>query len=164
VTVAKEVETLKLYLDIERMRFEERLRTTFRIDEPVEGGLLPSLLLQPLVENAIKYAVSTQESGAEITIAAQLVGQNLRITVSDTGPGLQNQDGDHRLNAVSFDGGRRFRPESGWQIFAIVWRRPMDLPTVSRLMNLLRAALPSPSKYPLSGATRISPPPPLQPD
>ncbi|WP_206242524.1 sensor histidine kinase [Novosphingobium terrae] len=106
VTVAKEVETLKLYLDIERMRFEERLRTTFRIDEPTEGGLLPSLLLQPLVENAIKYAVSTQESGAEITIAAQLVGQNLRITVSDTGPGLQNQEGDHRLNAVSFDGGQ----------------------------------------------------------
>ncbi len=105
VTVAQEVETLKLYLDIERMRFEERLRTAFRIDPAAESGLLPSLLLQPLVENAIKYAVSPQESGAEITIAAQLVGPNLRITVSDTGPGLQNTPGGNRFAGVTFDGG-----------------------------------------------------------
>ncbi|MFX6884254.1 ATP-binding protein, partial [Acinetobacter baumannii] len=81
------VETLQLYLDIERMRFEERLRTMFHIDEATKPALLPSLLLQPLVENAIKYAVSPQESGAEITISTQLVGGMLRITVSDTGPG-----------------------------------------------------------------------------
>jgi len=105
VTVAQEVETLKLYLDIERMRFEERLRTTFRIDPDTTGALLPSLLLQPLVENAIKYAVSPQESGAEITITTQLVGQNLRITVSDTGPGLQSGASDNRLTGVTYDGG-----------------------------------------------------------
>ena len=105
VTVAQEVETLKLYLDIERMRFEERLRTTFRIDPAASPGLLPSLLLQPLVENAIKYAVSQQESGAEITIAAALVGPNLRITVSDTGPGMPSGEADHRLSGMTFDGG-----------------------------------------------------------
>lgn len=105
VTVAQEVDTLKLYLDIERMRFEERLRTSFRIDPVTEPALLPSLLLQPLVENAIKYAVSTQEAGAEITIAAQLVGQNLRIVVSDTGPGLQMSAASNRLSGVTFDGG-----------------------------------------------------------
>jgi signal transduction histidine kinase len=105
VTVAQEVETLKLYLDIERMRFEERLRTTFNIDPATESALLPSLLLQPLVENAIKYAVSPQESGAEITITTQLIGQNLRITVSDTGPGLQSSSGSNRVSGVSFDGG-----------------------------------------------------------
>ena len=103
VTVAQEVDTLKLYLDIERMRFEERLRTTFRIEEGSEGGLLPSLLLQPLVENAIKYAVSPQETGAEITIAVQTIGQNLRITVSDTGPGVQ-QGNDQRLSGITYDG------------------------------------------------------------
>jgi signal transduction histidine kinase len=105
VTVAQEVDTLKLYLDIERMRFEERLRTTFHIDPATESALLPSLLLQPLVENAIKYAVSTQESGAEITITTQLIGQNLRITVSDTGPGLQSSSASNRVSGVSFDGG-----------------------------------------------------------
>ncbi|WDF72807.1 sensor histidine kinase [Novosphingobium sp. KACC 22771] len=104
VTVAQEVETLKLYLDIERMRFEERLRTTFRIDESCKEGLLPSLLLQPLVENAIKYAVSPQESGAEITIAAGLLGQNLRITVSDTGPGMTAQNAETRSSGITYDG------------------------------------------------------------
>jgi two-component system, LytTR family, sensor kinase len=105
VTVAQEVETLKLYLEIERMRFEERLRTSFRIDPVTENALLPSLLLQPLVENAIKYAVGPQEAGAEITIAAQLVGPNLRITVSDTGPGLQSGSASNRFAGVTFDGG-----------------------------------------------------------
>ena len=88
VTVAQEIDTLKLYLDIERMRFEERLRTRFEIDPDTREAVLPSLLLQPLVENAIKYAVSPQESGAEISVSAQRKGDRLRITVADTGPGL----------------------------------------------------------------------------
>jgi len=107
VTVAQEVETLKLYLGIELMRFEERLRTTFHIEEGCEQALLPSLLLQPLVENAIKYAVSPQEAGAEITITAGIVGQNLRITVADTGPGLQTNESDQRLSGITFDGGEQ---------------------------------------------------------
>ncbi|MEN9932621.1 MAG: hypothetical protein RIS17_1194 [Pseudomonadota bacterium] len=107
VTVAQEVDTLKLYLEIERMRFEERLRTRFQIEPDTANALLPSLLLQPLVENAIKYAVSPQELGAEITIAAQLVGPNLRITVSDTGPGLQSGGTSNRLTGVTFDGGEQ---------------------------------------------------------
>ena len=64
MTISQEVETLKLYLDIERMRFEERLRTVFSIDPAVADALIPSFLLQPLVENAVKYAVSPQEEGA----------------------------------------------------------------------------------------------------
>jgi len=89
VTVAQEVETLQLYLGIERMRFEERLRTEFRIEAEAANACLPSMLLQPLVENAIKYAVSPQEEGASIMLSAQLVGRRLRIAVSDTGPGLR---------------------------------------------------------------------------
>ncbi|RPF71494.1 sensor histidine kinase [Aurantiacibacter spongiae] len=91
VTVAQEVETLKLYLDIERMRFEERLRTDFRIDPRAADACIPSFLLQPLVENAIKYGVSAQEEGARISLAAQIIGSRLRLTVSDTGPGLQGK-------------------------------------------------------------------------
>ena len=103
VTVAQEIETLKLYLDIERMRFEERLRTEFRIDDAVRNGLMPSLLLQPLVENAIKYAVSPLEYGAEITVEAQLVGPMLRVTVSDTGPGLSPGTDPSSVFGVSSD-------------------------------------------------------------
>ena len=97
VTLAQEVETLKLYLDIELMRFEERLRTEFRIEEDASIACLPSMLLQPLVENAIKYAVSVQEEGAKITVAAQVLGQRLRLTISDTGPGMENSGLDPAL-------------------------------------------------------------------
>ncbi|CAH0498335.1 sensor histidine kinase [Novosphingobium sp. CECT 9465] len=103
VTVAQEIETLKLYLDIELMRFEERLRTEFRIEDAARNALMPSLLLQPLVENAIKYAVSPLEYGAEITIEAQLVGSMLRVTVSDTGPGLQPGTDPSTVFGVSSD-------------------------------------------------------------
>jgi sensor histidine kinase YesM len=88
VTVAQEVETLKLYLDIEKMRFEDRLRPKFEIDPAAEAARLPSLLLQPLVENAIKYAVTPQENGAEICVTVRLVGDRVLFGVSDTGPGL----------------------------------------------------------------------------
>lgn len=90
VTVEQEVETLKLYLDIERMRFEERLQTEFDIAEEASEGVLPSLLLQPLIENAIKYAVSPLEEGAKISLSAQVSGKRLRLVVSDTGPGLKS--------------------------------------------------------------------------
>ena len=88
VTVAQEVETLKLYLDIERMRFEERLRTQFRIEPMAAKACIPSMLLQPLVENAIKYGVSLQEEGARISLSAQVIADRLRMVVADTGPGL----------------------------------------------------------------------------
>ncbi len=89
VTFAQEVETLKLYLEIEKMRFEDRLQPRFEIDPQVEKARLPSLLLQPLVENAIKYAVTPQEEGAEIAVEGRRVIDRLLITVSDTGPGLE---------------------------------------------------------------------------
>ena len=98
VPLTQEIETLKLYLDIEKMRFEERLRTFFRIEPAVQDALVPSLLLQPLVENAIKYAVTPKEEGADISVVAQLVGQRVRITVSDTGPGLQPGQQDFTLS------------------------------------------------------------------
>jgi sensor histidine kinase YesM len=88
VTLAQEIETLNLYLDIERMRFEERLRTQFEIEDEAMVATLPAMLLQPLVENAIKYAVSPQEEGACISLSARVVGQRLRIAVEDTGPGI----------------------------------------------------------------------------
>jgi sensor histidine kinase YesM len=90
VTLAQEVETLKLYLEIEKMRFEDRLRVSFDIDPRVADAGLPSLLLQPIIENAIKYAVTPSEDGADIVMTAHLVGQNVRIVVSDSGGGLNS--------------------------------------------------------------------------
>ena len=103
-TVAQEVETLKLYLDIEKMRFEDRLRAGFTIDPAAADACLPSLLLQPLVENAVKYAVTPKEEGADITVAAERVGSRVHITVSDTGPGS---------DMALADGGTRSVPSTG---------------------------------------------------
>ena len=89
VTLAQEVETLKLYLEIEKMRFEDRLRPHFRIESETIGARLPSLLLQPLIENAIKYAVTPSEDGADIWLTAVRDGQAVRIEVADNG----NTDG-----------------------------------------------------------------------
>ena len=99
VTLAQEVETLQLYLDIERMRFEERLRTHFDIEETALDAQLPSMLLQPLIENAVKYAVSPQEEGASISVTARLVGGRIRMTVEDTGPGV---DGPAQLDMLEY--------------------------------------------------------------
>lgn len=90
VSLSQEVETLHLYLDIEKMRFEERLRSNFIIEPAVRDALLPSLLLQPLVENAIKYAVTPKEEGADISVSAKLVDGKVEIKVSDTGPGTNS--------------------------------------------------------------------------
>ncbi len=75
VTLEQEVETLELYLGIERMRFEDRLRTHFDVEKDALEAKLPSMLLQPLIENAIKYAVSPQEEGARISLTARIVGE-----------------------------------------------------------------------------------------
>ena len=95
VTLAQEVETLKLYLEIEKMRFEDRLRPHFRIDPETIGARLPSLLLQPLIENAIKYAVTPREQGADIWLTAVREGHAVRVEVADNG------DGDGAALAVS---------------------------------------------------------------
>jgi two-component system, LytTR family, sensor kinase len=89
VTIAQEIETLKLYLEIETMRFEERLRPHFQIEQSVTRARIPSLLLQPLIENAIKYAVTPQEEGADINLEVTRDIDRVLITVFDTGPGVE---------------------------------------------------------------------------
>ena len=93
VTVEEEMEALKLYLDIEKVRFDDRLRLHFDIEPGAETALLPSLLLQPLVENAIKYAVSQSVNGGSIGISAKVFGGDLLLVVADDGPGLDLKHG-----------------------------------------------------------------------
>jgi two-component sensor histidine kinase len=88
VTVAEEVDALKLYLDIEKVRFDDRLTLQFDIDENAKTALMPSLLLQPLVENAIKYAIAGSVNGGRIAISARVFGGDLLLAVADDGPGL----------------------------------------------------------------------------
>jgi two-component sensor histidine kinase len=93
VTVAEEVESLKLYLDIEKVRFGDRLSLHFSISPSAEDALMPSLLLQPLVENSIKYAVSQSIHGGSIAVAASVEDGCLQLMVADDGPGLDLRQG-----------------------------------------------------------------------
>jgi len=88
VTLEQELQTLELYLEIEKTRFQKRLRIKFVIAERARDALLPSLLLQPLIENAIKYAVAPREEGGSILLQAEISAGELCITLEDDGPGL----------------------------------------------------------------------------
>lgn len=88
VSLEQELHALSLYLDIEKVRFEERLEIIYDVDEAAKSALMPSLLLQPLIENAIKFAIAPAEEGGRITIFARVNGTRLILGVADNGPGI----------------------------------------------------------------------------
>ena len=90
VTLDRELETLDLYLEIEKVRFGDRLRLELDIQGAARRCLVPNLITQPLIENAIKYAVAPSVDGALIRISAKTGGSFLVIKVSDDGPGLRS--------------------------------------------------------------------------
>ena len=91
VSLAQELEAMRLYLDIEKVRFDERLNLEFDVAPAAESALIPSLLLQPLVENAIKYAIARSVNGGTLRITAQVANEALFLEVADNGPGIDPQ-------------------------------------------------------------------------
>ncbi len=87
ITLEQEVEALMLYLDIMQTRFGDRLTLEFDIEERARQAQIPSLLLQPLAENSIKYAISVNENGGTIKLKAAVADGDLHIELTDTGPG-----------------------------------------------------------------------------
>jgi len=80
-------------LDIEKVRFEERLNLELDIADEAFEALIPSLLLQPLVENAIKYGIAQSEEGGHLRIAARVFAGELLLELSDDGPGVELIEG-----------------------------------------------------------------------
>jgi two-component system LytT family sensor kinase len=93
ITLEQELAALRLYLDIEKVRFEERLNLELDIGDEASRALIPSLLLQPLVENAIKYGIARSEEGGRLRIAAKVFAGDLLLELSDDGPGVELVDG-----------------------------------------------------------------------
>jgi LytS/YehU family sensor histidine kinase len=89
VTLQEEINFLTLYLDIERTRLRDRLEVCLDADEGARVALVPHLILQPLVENAIRHAIAPRVDGGSVTILARRCGDRLHLVVSDDGPGLQ---------------------------------------------------------------------------
>ncbi len=93
ITLEQEITALKLYLDIEKVRFEDRLNLDLDIEEEARSALIPSLLLQPLVENAIKYGIAQMDGPGHLRIAARVFAGDLLLQLSDDGPGAELIDG-----------------------------------------------------------------------
>ena len=89
VTLKEELDALNLYLSIEQARFGDRLEVYFDITSDAEMIKVPSLILQPLVENAIKYAIAPIEEGGKISVHAIKENEHLVLRLTDTGPGIK---------------------------------------------------------------------------
>jgi len=89
LALAFEIKALELYLEIEKIRFGERLQLDFKISEEAKLALIPSLLLQPIIENSMKHVIAQNEDGGTISLLADVIDNQLVIELSDTGAGDQ---------------------------------------------------------------------------
>jgi two-component system sensor histidine kinase AlgZ len=93
VTLAEEVALARRYLDIEQVRFGERLQVEWALDPTAGSARVPGLMLQPLVENAVKHGVEPSPEGAHIKVSTQRRGGTVVIKVTNTVPGGQGKRG-----------------------------------------------------------------------
>ncbi|MFD1711241.1 sensor histidine kinase [Ottowia sp. GY511] len=92
-TVGQEIELARRYLEIEQVRFGRRLRIEWALDDRVNDARLPPLILQPLVENAVKHGVEPSPHGAQLRVSTQLRGPIALIKVTNTVPAGQGAAG-----------------------------------------------------------------------
>ncbi|MBI5277975.1 MAG: histidine kinase [Burkholderiales bacterium] len=87
-TLGREVRLVSSYLDLIKMRVEERLEVEIAVPQPLESAQFPPLMLQSLVENAIKHGIEPKPEGGKVTVAAKVIGSQLWVEVRDTGVGI----------------------------------------------------------------------------
>jgi two-component system, LytTR family, sensor kinase len=90
ITVSEELETLRLYLDLVDLRFGDRVQSSICAEPAALGRLVPSLLLQPIVENAVRHGLLPRKSGGSVEITISSTDRATLITVVDDGVGLKN--------------------------------------------------------------------------
>jgi LytS/YehU family sensor histidine kinase len=87
IPLAEEIQFLEQYLAIEQVRFSDRLRVSWSIDDRLRSAPVPGFILQPLVENALRHGVAKRSDLGTIDVGARLEGPTLVLTVTDNGPG-----------------------------------------------------------------------------
>jgi two-component system LytT family sensor kinase len=90
VTLKEETEFLRCYLDIEQVRFGDRLTVAFELEPQTLSAQVPHLILQPIVENAIQHAIAPRAARGHINIEAKRLNSLLRVAISDNGPGISS--------------------------------------------------------------------------
>lgn len=111
ITLEEEVKFLECYLEIERLRFEDRLSVRFEIDPEVLGARVPNLILQPLVENAVRHGVAPHTGPGRLSVRGKRLGDRLVLEVEDNGSGLPanskvgDQDQEGAISAERGPGG-----------------------------------------------------------
>src|SRR6185503_16059927 len=92
VSLKEELEFLECYLGIEKLRFKDRLRVNMKIEPDTLEALVPNLILQPIVENAIRHGIEQRSASGLLEISAQRQNGTLSLEVRDDGPGLSPED------------------------------------------------------------------------
>jgi LytS/YehU family sensor histidine kinase len=92
-TLEQELNFLECYLEIERLRFQDRLTTRIEAEPNAMAARVPNLFLQPIVENAIRHGVARQMNEGVVAISARRDNGRLRVEVRDNGPGLTAKNG-----------------------------------------------------------------------
>ena len=94
ISLDRELDFVQRYLEIEKIRFEDRLSVSIEVDEEARSAKVPSLALQPLIENAIHHGIATRPEGGSIAISAEKQNGRLHIAVRDDGSGMQSSRGE----------------------------------------------------------------------
>jgi len=90
VPLRDELALLSTYLAVEKVRWGDRLALRTEVEPGVEGALVPTLLLQPLAENAVRHGIATSEAGGEVFLRAGRIGERLRVELENDGTGLSS--------------------------------------------------------------------------
>jgi two-component system LytT family sensor kinase len=106
VPLRDEIDFLERYLEIQKMRLGDRLHVTLDIASDVTDVLVPSFAIQPLVENAIRYAIAPRRAGGHLEIHARREDGRLRLTVADDGPGVEASSPDAKGWGIGLDNTR----------------------------------------------------------
>ena len=125
VKLQEELEFLNRYLEIERIRFQSRLLTQMQIEPQTLAALVPNLVLQPIVENAIRHGIAPNENQGRIEVRASRTDGKLLLEVQDNGPGLPAR-GDNNLITVNEGIGFRNTKARLQQLYGAAHRFAVD--------------------------------------
>ena len=99
VPLHRELDLLGEYIELMQIRFQDKLKVAMRVDDDVRAAMVPNLILQPIVENALKHGVGQHTGMGEIELRARRVDGNLVVTVRDNGPGPRG--GEHGVGLTN---------------------------------------------------------------